>query len=160
MNGAWAAIAYAVELIPKDCLEAKFYLEDANDLAFLYQETWHSIRWNAATVGKRKSVQYRLDEIAYNAYSALISGAQALNTYVEDGNESPENWGELIHSMNAAYRRLHAEHSHQLNQRQMTLPLDGQPINLPLNIKVPELILITSEKKQKHEHHYLPQSHL
>lgn len=139
----WACMGSALSDLPThnhpDLIEARFHLESAIELADKYCKHWNSIVWIKSKVGRKKTVKFELNAIAYDTYSELILAAINVNKYMVHSEVSAS----VIDSLNRAYHSIHKEHGKEVNARQLALILEPA-INFPLVIKSVEKVLVMS----------------
>ncbi|GAA6614926.1 hypothetical protein [Scytonema sp. NUACC26] len=110
---------------------AKHSLSTAVFLMDEYYRTWHSIIWIKSTQITKKRVQEKLNNLAFDAYTAFLKATQFLDLYVdsqwdkEQRGQSveppPPWWHEMMESLQVAESCFDNEHRHEILGKQLHL---------------------------------------
>ena len=112
---------------------SKSHLSKAISLMDEYYRTWHSIIWIRSDYVTKRRVREKLNNLAFDAYTAFLKATTHLNKYVDDQISKeqrgevvtfpPRWWGDMLSSLMLAESSFQEEYRHEVSSKQLVLEL-------------------------------------
>lgn len=134
MYAATATISVAIEKLKRFpggmkeplLVEARSELVISRNLFESRWNIWNSIRWNKSNAATQRSVNARLEGLAFDALIGVINAGNLLNQYVDTVGILVENtllWSEIINDLHNACRWISRDYYYDCLGKQLKLPI-------------------------------------
>jgi hypothetical protein len=134
MYAATATISVAIEKLKRFpggmkeplLVEARSELVISRNLFESRWNIWNSIRWNKSNAATQRSVNARLEGLAFDALIGVINAGKLLNRYVDTVGILADNtliWSEIINNLQNAYRWISRDYYYDCLGKQLKLPI-------------------------------------
>jgi hypothetical protein len=134
MYAATATISVAIEKLKRFpggmteplLIEARSELVISRNLFESRWNIWNSIRWNKSNAATQRSVNARLEGLAFDALIGVINAGNLLNQYVDSVGILVENtglWIDIIQSLHNASRWITRDYYYDCLGKQLKLPI-------------------------------------
>ncbi len=110
---------------------SKSHLSKAVSLMDEYYRTWHSIIWIRSDRITKRRVREKLNNLAFDAYTAFVQATTHLNEYVNDQiskeqrgeliTSPPRWWGEMLLSLSLSESSFQEEYRYEISGKQLVL---------------------------------------
>jgi hypothetical protein len=134
MYAATATISVAIEKLKQFpggmteplLIEARSELVISRNLFESRWNIWNSIRWNKSNAATKRSVNAKLEGLAFDALIGVINAGRLLNQYIDTISILDENtllWSEIINNLHNAYRWISRDYYYDCLGKQLKLSI-------------------------------------
>lgn len=103
------------------------HLKMSASLLSEYDRLWHSIHWRSAKYAVKKTIEARLQILAFDGYSQFLAATKLVDLYVDDFGlaDFSDNqfylWKRMIRSLKSADSVFREHHLYQIEHKQLTI---------------------------------------